>query len=218
MNFLQARTNMVLQQIRPWHVADEHVLRVLNTVSREKFVPRDYSFLAYADTDLPLPQRQQMLSPKIVGRALQALQLQPTARVLEIGTGTGYVTACLSLLAQHVTSIEIYSDLLQQAEQILLHESYRHVTLEHSDGVFGWEAAAPYHAIMVTGSYPLGVPEVLCEQLHTQGGRLFAICGEGTSMQAMVIERNGQHYRTESLFETYIPALIHAPQPKRFCF
>lgn len=218
MNFLQARTNMVIQQVRPWSVFDEDVLAILNQIPREIFVPKAYANLAYTDTDIPLLEGQTMLSPKVVGRALQALKLTPKDKVLEIGTGTGYITACLSKLSGSVISVEIYPELLVQAEKILSGLQCRLLTLEEGNGVFGWESTAPYDAILATGSYPLGVPEKLCEQLNPKGGRLFAICGEAPSMQAVLIERQGQTYKTEILFETCVPALVHAPYPKKFHF
>lgn len=218
MNFLQARTNMVVQQVRPWFVFDENVLTVLNQIPREIFVPKAYANLAYTDTDIPLHDKQTMLSPKVVGRALQALKLSTQDKVLEIGTGTGYVTACLSKLAGRVTSIEIHSELLEQAEKILSGLQCRQLTLEKGDGALGWQSNAPYDVILVTGSYPLGVPQKLCEQLTPNGGRLFAICGEAPSMQAVLIERNGSSYKTETLFETCVAALLHAPEPKKFLF
>jgi len=218
MNFLQARTNMVIQQVRPWQVFDEDVLAVLNQIPREMFVPKAYTNLAYTDTDIPLIEGQTMLSPKIVGRALQALQLSPQDKVLEVGTGTGYVTACLSKLVGSIVSIEIHSDLLEQAQKILSTMHCRQLTLDQGNAALGWESLAPYNAIIITGSYPLGVPQKVCEQLHSEGGRLFAICGQAPSMQAVLIERQGEQYKTEVLFETCVPALLHAPQPTKFQF
>lgn len=218
MNFLQARTNMVIQQVRPWYVFDENVLSILNQIPRELFVPKIYEDLAYTDTDIPLIADQTMLSPKIVGRALQALKLSPSDKVLEIGTGTGYVTACLSKLAGRMTSVEIHADLLAQAKKNLSGLHCRQLTLEQGNAALGWESMAPYDAIFVTGSYPLGVPQTLCDQLSNKNGRLFAICGEAPSMQAVLIKRQGQAYQTEILFDTCVPALEHAPKPKLFHF
>lgn len=218
MNFLQARTNMVIQQVRPWYVFDENVLSILNQIPREQFVPKAYADLAYADTDIPLIDDQTMLSPKIVGRALQALKLSLTDKALEIGTGTGYVTACLSKLVGSVTSVEIHAELLAQAQKNLAGLHCKQLTLTQGNAALGWESMAPYDVILVTGSYPLGVPKKLCEQLNPQGGRLFAICGEVPSMQAVLIERQGQTFKTESLFDTCVSALEHAPKPNVFRF
>jgi protein-L-isoaspartate(D-aspartate) O-methyltransferase len=218
MNFQQARINMVIQQVRPWYVFDEKVLTVLNEIERERFVPHEYANLAYTDTDLPLPEGQTMLSPKVVGRALQALALQGNEKVLEIGTGSGYVTACLSKLAASVLSVEIYSSLLQQAEKTLLELKCRHILLEQGNAIEGWESHAPYDAIFVTGSYPLGVPDKLKTQLHPAGGRLFAITGTAPSMEAVLITRQNEQFQKEILFETNVPALLHAKQPSKFQF
>lgn len=218
MNFLQARTNMVAQQVRPWEVFDEDVLAVMSQIPREMFVPKAYANLAYTDTDIPLLDGQTMLSPKVVGRALQALNLSSDDKVLEIGTGSGYVTACLSKLAGSVISIEIFDSLLEKAQHILSGMPCRHLVLEQGNAAFGWESLAPYNAIFATGSYPLGVPEKVCEQLHTKGGRLFAICGQAPSMQAVLIERTGDQYQTRILFETCAPALLHSPVPNKFHF
>jgi len=209
---------MVAQQVRPWQVFDENVLAVLNQIPREMFVPKAYANLAYTDTDIPLIAGQTMLSPKVVGRALQALELSPQDKVLEVGTGSGYITACLSKLANTIVSIEIHSVLLEQAQKTLSGMHSRQLTLDQGNAAFGWESQAPYNAIVVTGSYPLGVPQQICEQLHIEGGRLFAICGQAPSMQAVLIQRHGERYQTEILFETCAPALLHAPQPSKFQF
>ena len=218
MNFQIARSNMVAQQIRPWQVFDNNVLMALSQIQRENFMPKAFINLAYSDTDIPLPEGQTMLSPKMVGRALQTLKLTGQEKVLEVGTGTGYVSACLTKLAGSVVSIEIQPALLMQAEKNLNAINCRNLILEQGDAVMGWEAHAPYDAIIVTGSYPLGVPEKICSQLNISG-RLFAIVGVAPTMQAIMIERHGKsHYTTNTLFETVVPALIHAPQPKKFQF
>lgn len=219
MNFQQARTNMVIQQIRPWYVNDEQVLSILSQISREIFVPPAYLNLAYSDTDIPLSENQTMLAPKIVGRALQTLNLSGTEKVLEVGTGTGYITACLSKLAAQLFSIEIQSSLLAMAEKTLSTLNCRNLTLEQGDGVLGWTKYAPYDAIIVTGSYPLGVPQILLDQLNPNKGRLFAFSGLSPSMQAVLIERKDKsQFQTRFLFETVVPPMIHAPQPHQFRF
>lgn len=217
MNFLHARTNMVVQQVRPWYVFDSHVLAVLNEIPRERFVPT-YADLAYSDMALYLPEGETMLPPRIVGRALQALALTGKEKVLEIGTGTGYVTACLTKLAASVVSVEIHGSLLEQAKKALSDLHYQHYLLEQGNGVEGWEINAPYDAIFVTGSYPIGVPEKLCAQLVPEGGRLFAIVGTAPNMEAVLIKRQDQTYTREILFETSVPALVHALRPKKFHF
>lgn len=217
MNFDLARDNMVMQQVRPWQVLDDTVIQVMAKIPREFFVPKAFQALAYSDTDIPCDEGQTLLSPKVVGRALQAMAFTGSEKVLEIGTGTGYVTACLSQLAHSVVSVEIHDSLLAIAKKELANLGCNNVTLLHQDGVFGVEAYAPYDVIVVTGSYPLGVPEALCQQLKTDG-RLFAICGQAPSMQAIKMARDQNAYRLTNLFETVAPNLIHAPQPEKFTF
>lgn len=216
MNFQLARKNMIEQQVRPWHVLDNKVLDAMSQVQRETFVPVEYLNLAYSDSDIPLGNGQTMLPPKIVGRALQAMQFTGTEKVLEIGTGTGYVSACLSLLCATVISVEIEPTLLQQAQKTL--SIYHNIHLVLGDAAYGWAENAPYDAIVITGSYPLGVPQKICDQLNL-GGRLFAFCGKAPNMQAVCIERkNSTHFETRILFETSVPALVNAPQPPPFQF
>lgn len=218
MHSIKSRTNMVEQQIRPWSVSQPQVLKVLSQIEREHFVPFAYQALAYADVDIPLPQGQTLLQPMIVGRALQALALTGTEKVLEIGTGTGYITACLTVLAKHIVSLEIQPVLMQEADKNLRALHSRHLTLIEENGLEGFEKEAPYEAILVTGAYPMGVPDKLKAQL-SPGGRLFAFVGTAPAMRAVVITAgvNGQ-YTYEDLFETVVPALIHAPQPQAFVF
>lgn len=218
MNFQQARQNMIAQQIRPWSVTNPNVTNAMAAIPREDFVPPQYVNLAYSDTDIPLTEGQTMLPPKVVGRALQALDIQPHATVLEIGTGTGYVTACLGRLAQQVTSIEIYESLFETAKRKLSgNREMSHVLLKHADGLSGYEPLAPFDAIFITGSLPLGVPDKLCNQLKV-GGRLFAFCGKAPAMRATLIERQQSGFSTQYLFETVVPPLVHAPHPDRFVF
>lgn len=217
MNFELARTNMVTQQVRPWHVLDEDVLKVMANLKRELFVPSEFQALAYSDTDIPMMTGETLLPPKVVGRALQAMALTGTEKVLEIGTGTGYITACLSQLAHSVVSLEIHENLFSIAKMQLAQLQCQNVTLLHQDGVMGAPNLAPFDVIVVTGSYPLGVPEALIEQLKTQG-RLFAICGQAPTMQAVKIVRDQSAYQLVNLFETVVPSLINAKQPEKFEF
>lgn len=217
MNFELARANMVTQQVRPWNVLDDDVLKVMANLKRELFVPTEFQSIAYCDTDIPMLEGQTLLSPKVVGRALQAMALTGTEKVLEIGTGTGYVTACLSQLAHTVVSVEIHESLLAMAKAQLAHLNCQNVTLLHQDGIMGAPQLAPYDVIVVTGSYPLGVPEMLTEQLKAHG-RLFAVCGQAPTMQAVKIAREQSGLRLTNLFETVVPSLIHANQPEKFQF
>lgn len=218
MDFQTARHNMIAQQVRPWSVTAPNVLEAMQSISREYFVPPHYVNLAYSDTDIPLLEGQTMLSPKVVGRALQALELTTSDEVLEIGTGTGYVTACLGRLVKQVTSIEIFETLFNIAQRKLSsNREMAHVVLKHGNGLTGYEPQAPYDAILITGSLPLGVPQALLNQLK-EGGRLFAICGEKPAMRAIRIERRQDQFISQSLFETVAPTLLHAPYPERFVF
>lgn len=218
MNYQLARNHMVNQQVRPWHVLNETVLNVMSGIPRELFVPPEYIELAYSDSDIPIGSQQTMLPPKTVGRVLQALQINTNEKVLEIGTGTGYITACLAQLARDIVSVEIDANLLESANKTLNQLDCRGVLLECGNAVMGWENESPFDAILVTGSYPLGVPQSLCEQLAEKGGRLLAFCGQGSAMEAVLIIRHGNDYTTTSLFETSVPALIHAPIPAQFTF
>lgn len=217
MDFEHARHNMIEQQIRPWEVLDQRVLDLLGKVRREDFVPAVYQSLAFIDMEIPLGHGETMWSPKLEGRALQSLAIQPTDRVLEIGTGSAYFTALLASLAGEVLSIEIEPEFKAAAEQKLAAHGFANVRLEQGDGAQGWARSAPYDVIVLTGSTPV-LPEAIQEQLKV-GGRLFAVVGEAPAMQARLISRVGESaWRSEVLFETEVKALRHATQPERFVF
>ncbi|NWG38934.1 MAG: protein-L-isoaspartate O-methyltransferase [Hydrogenophilaceae bacterium] len=217
MDIEQARFNMVEQQIRPWEVLDQTVLDLLFKVRREEFVPAAYRSLSFIDMEIPLGQGEAMWAPKLEARALQALQLKKTDKVLEIGTGSGYLTALLASLAGHVYSVEIHAEFTNAAQARLKAHGFDNVTLETGDGSLGWEKHAPYDAIIVTGSLPV-MPVNLPAQL-APGGRLFAMTGDDPVMEAQLITCVSRGtYRTESLFETSVKPLINAPQPERFVF
>lgn len=217
MNFEQARFNMVEQQIRPWDVLDDRVLKLINQLPRDKFVPADHQRLAYADVDIPLGHGQAMLAPKIEAKILQSLNLQETDIVLEIGTGSGYLTALLSRMAKHVYSVDIFDEFTRSAAAKLASFSITNVTLETGDGASGWLSHAPYDAIAVTGSYS-SVPQKLLEQLKI-GGRLFAIAGNDPAMDAFLITRTAdQAWAHESLFETSVGRLQNVTEPNKFKF
>lgn len=215
----QARFNMIQQQIRPWEVVDERVLSVMYDTPRESFVPDAYRSLAYADIDIPIGHDQAMLAPKVVGRMLQALAIRPGDTILEIGAGTGYVTACLARLGGRVLAIEIEPDLAQQARDNLRALGLDRVEIEVGDGLAGLAPGGPYDAIAVTGSMPTDEPlEMLRGQL-AGGGRVCAFVGEAPIMDAVLITRiGGSGIRREALFETCVPALRNVPQPERFVF
>lgn len=213
MNFEQARFNMVEQQVRTWEVLDQRVLDAVSSLPRECFVPAEYRRLAYADTPLPLPDGQQMMTPGVEARMLQALASRPGERVLEVGTGSGYITALLTVLGAHVTSVELSPRLHQMARENLAAEGIANVTLVHGDALMGWPQGAPWDAIAVTGSVP--VPGSHFQQQLAVGGRLFIVVGEEPAMQALLVTRTGeQEYAREYLFETVVPPLIGArPRP-----
>lgn len=216
MDNLAARQQMVDQQIRTWEVLDPRVLDVFSMVPREAFVPPQYRELAFADAAIPIGLGQSMLAPKIQGRILQALSVAPTDSVLEVGSGTGYLAACLSLLGSATRSIDIHADLTALARSNLSAVPEARVNFETRDAF----AAAPlgeFDAIAVTGSLP--VYDSRFERSLRVGGRLFAIVGEAPVMDAVLVRRvdNGEWIR-ESLFETVVEPLINATAAQRFVF
>lgn len=215
MDFQRARSNMVEQQIRTWDVLDQQVLDVIRNTPREDYVPTAFRNLAYADTSIPLEGGEVMLPPREEARLLQALQLKPGNHVLEVGTGSGYMTALLAQLAKSVVSVEISPTLAERARTALQSHGIRNAVVEIGDAVRGWERAAPYDAIAVTGSLPL-MEERFRQQLK-RGGRLFIIVGEAPAMEALLITRMGQDdWARESLYETVVPPLRGAKKPERF--
>src|SRR3569623_485634 len=167
---------MIEQQIRPWDVLDQRVLELIAALPREDFVPAGYLSLAYADINIPLEHGQTMMAPKVEARMVQALELKPRDTVLEIGTGSGYVTALLGKSCKHVYSVDIYADFVHRAAHKLTGHGITNVTLENGDAANGWGAHQPYDAIAVTGSLPI-LPEQLRRQLKV-GGRLFVVTGD----------------------------------------
>lgn len=217
MELEQARFNMIEQQIRTWDVLDQKVLGLLEQLPRENFVPADYRDLAYADIIIPLDHSQVMMQPKIEARMLQSLEIHPTDRVLEIGTGSGYVTALLSKAGNHVLSIDILPDFTQAAKKNLSKFGITNVTLETGDASNGWQANELYDVIAITGSLPI-LPPVFQRMLN-RGGRMFVVTGESPVMEAVLIRRVGEHeWSRESLFETELPMLKNAPRPSQFVF
>lgn len=217
MDLEKARFNMVEQQIRPWGVLDETVLSLLYRVKREDYVPPVYRSLAFSDLEIPIGHGQTMLAPRIEARMLQELRLKPTDKVLEVGTGSGYFTALLAHLAQHVVSVEIIPELSAAAAAKLAAHDIANVTLEVGDAARGWPHHAPYDVIVLTGSTPV-LAEDLLGQLRA-GGRLLAVVGEPPVMEARRVRCIGPGvYETDDLFETCIAPLANAPQPARFVF
>jgi protein-L-isoaspartate(D-aspartate) O-methyltransferase len=207
---------MVDQQIRTWEVLDSRVLDVLSDVPREMFVPREYRELAFADAQIPIGCGQRMLAPKLHGRILQSLNISPQDRILEIGTGTGYLTACLSLLGAQVTSIDIHPELSTLAASALRSVAGARPQLQVRDA-FGPQPLGEYDVIAVTGSLP--VEDRCFEKALAVGGRLFEVVGTAPVMEARIVRRvESDQWIRETVFETVIDPLINARQAPRFVF
>jgi len=215
MKLEQARANMVLSQIQTWEVLDQRVLDCVAETPREDYVPDEYRRLAYADLQLPLGDGEVMLAPREEARLLQALAPGPGDKILEVGTGSGYLAALLAALGGHVVSIEISERLHAGAARSLEAHDVRNVTLVHGDGVHGREEDGPYDAIALTGSVA-ALDGALVQQLKS-GGRLFAIVGRAPAMEAILVTRESDTgWTTDSLFETVVPALKGAEPQRRF--
>jgi protein-L-isoaspartate(D-aspartate) O-methyltransferase len=221
--FERARNNMVEQQIRTWEVLDQEVLDLLYVVPREEFVPPQHRALAFSDLEIPLEEGakagegEKMWPPKLEARVLQELRLRKGDRVLEVGTGSGYLTALLAHRAGHVHSVEIKPALAELGRRNLERQGRDNITLHVGDAARGWPAHAPYDAIVLTGSTPI-LPSALLEQLAV-GGRLFAVVGEAPAMSARLVTCTGPGaFGTVELFETVIAPLANAERPPRFRF
>jgi len=215
-DFEHARYNMVEQQIRTWDVLDQDVLDLLFAVRREDYVPPAYRTLAFADFEIPLPHGARMWTPKMEARVIQELRIQPGERALEIGTGSGYLTALLASTAAEVVSVEVDAGAAEAARRRLVQHGFANVRIEHGDGARGFGDEA-YDIIVLTGSTPI-LAERFVEQLRP-GGRLFAVVGEPPVMTARLLRWTGPGSRvTTDLFETVIEPLANAPMPARFVF
>lgn len=209
------RQQMVRQQVRVWDVSNQEVLNVLGSVAREQFVPAGCEDVAWADTEIPLPHGQVMLRPNIEGRLLQALKLQAGDEVLEIGTGTGYLTACLARMSASVCSIDIHEEFIAAAGRNLESAEVDNVSLQCMDAMADLPAGK-FDAIAVTGSVPR-IDERFVAALKP-GGRLFLVVGESPAMSALLITHDGDVQRQRALFETDIPALENMAQKAVFSF
>lgn len=221
MNIEQARFNMIEQQIRPWDVLDTDVLDLLVVVKREAFVPAAYRALAFADSEIPLPGGENMLTPKLEARIMQELAVQKHENVLEIGAGSGYMAALLAHKARHVTTVEINPELKAMAEKNLADYGVTNVEVAEGDAAQGYKGLvqpnAPYDVIVVSGSVPV-VPEGLLAQLKV-GGRMFVVVGTLPAMTAQIITRTSEvNFDTVGKFETIVKPLrnVTAPSPFKF--
>jgi protein-L-isoaspartate(D-aspartate) O-methyltransferase len=215
MNFEQARLNMVENQVRPWEVLEYSVLDTLKTIRREDFVAPAHRNVAFADMNIPLGHDEVMMKPVIEGRVLQAVALNKTDEVLEIGTGSGYLTACLANLAGKVTSIDMHADFVEAAKQRLSAAGVANATLEVAEAVNGYTPAGVFDVVVVTGAVH-AVPEKFVRWLKP-GGRMFVVRGDSPAQTAVLLTHEGEgRYREESLFETDLPYLAHAAPVKRF--
>lgn len=211
-----ARRQMVEQQVRAWDVLDPEVLRVLKTVPREQFVPTGYESLAFADTEIPIGHGQAMMTPTLEGRLLQALQPGPDDRVLEVGTGSGFLAACLARLSPEVTSIDIYEDFLETAQANLEDSGIGNITLLQMDATASLPEGS-FDVIAVTGSIEEFDPRFVAAL--APGGRLFVVVGQGPAMEARLVTRIGDaDWRSANLFETTLTPLVNAVLPPQFSF
>lgn len=217
MNFEQARANMVENQVRPWEVLDGRVLDVISRVQREDFVLPEHRQLAYADLCLPIGHDEVMMKPVVEGRVLQALDLQPTDHVLEIGTGSGYLSACLASLAAQLTSVDIHADFTAAASQRLRDAGMTNVSLATGEAVHAWQPDELFDALVVTGA----VAEIPARWLAwlKPGGRALIVRGQSPAQRATLLtHEDAGRYREEALFETDLPYLTHAEPAARFIF
>jgi protein-L-isoaspartate(D-aspartate) O-methyltransferase len=215
-NFEQARHNMIEQQIRPWDVLDQRALDTIARVPREDFVPERYRNLAFGDIAIPIGHGEVMLKPNVEGRLLQALAVQPTDHVLEVGTGSGYLTACLARLAGNVVSVDIVPEFIETARDKLKAHAATNVALHVGDASRGW-GERRYNAIAVTGSVATVADG--WRQSLSLGGRLFIVVGQPPVMEALLITRIGEReWLQESLFDTDLAPLRNAAPAKAFVF
>lgn len=211
-----ARQQMVEQQVRAWEVLDPGVLQVLRDIPREQFVPTGFEPLAFADTAIPIGHGQSMMTPTMEGRVLQALDPSPRDNVLEIGTGTGFLTACLARLSGSVTSVDIHADFIETARANLEDSGIGGVTLLEMDATRTLPDQT-FDAIAVTGSIEAFDPRLI-EALNP-GGRVFVVVGRAPAMDARLVTRTGEReWETQSLFETLLAPLVNGTEPPRFSF
>ena len=206
---------MVEQQIRPWGVLDPSIVALIHELDRQHFVPKGYQSMAYADIEIPIGCDQYMMAPKLEARLLQALAPRPGDRILEIGTGSGFVTALLAKSGAEVTSVEIFPELLHRAANVLQSNGILDVNLCVGDGAAGWSKGGPWDGILLTASTP-SLPQAYKDLLSTNG-RLVAIVGRGPAMEAVqIVRRSDQSFAHFSLFETCVAPLVNAQELRVF--
>ena len=216
-NIESARHHMVVSQIRTGSVLDERILELVGRGPRQDFVPDALHNLAFVDMQIPLGHGEVMMAPLVEARLLQELAIKPTDKILEIGTGSGYLTWLLAQLGAKVHSVEIRAEFTARASEKLAAHGAGNAELEIGDGARGWDQHAPYDVILVTGSLPM-LPDDFKKNL-TVGGRLIAIVGQSPAMEAQRITRLTEFsYDTRGLFETDLPALKNALTPSAFVF
>ena len=217
MNSEQARINMVEQQVRPWEVLSQKVLTLFSTLPREDFVPEDKKALAYSDIRLPIGENQTMMHPSLEGRMLQALDVNENDTVLEIGTGSAFITVCLATLAKSVVSIDLFESFTSHAQRMLAAKNIENVSLKTGDALAEDTDKGQYSVVVISGSVS-EVSDNLKNKL-TVGGRMFAIVGSPDEpiMHAMLITRTSNNeWFEQSLFETFMAPLENSAKPKVF--
>ena len=215
LDFERARFNMIEQQVRPWEVLDPRVLEAMGKVRREDFVPARFRKLAFADVEIPLEHGESMTKPVVQGRLLQALDVQPDDAVLEIGAGSGYLTACLAHLGREVVAVERHADFAERIRARLAEAGLANVRVEAGDALGGWAPGRTFDAIAVEGAVD-AVPQRFIDWL-APGGRMFVVRGRAPAMEAVLLRRLADgSVVVDSLFETEIPYLHGAEPPQRF--
>jgi protein-L-isoaspartate(D-aspartate) O-methyltransferase len=215
LDFERARFNMIEQQVRPWEVLDPRVLDAMGKVRREDFVPARFRKLAFADVEIPLDHGEAMAKPVLQGRLLQALDVQPDDAVLEIGAGSGYLTACLAHLGREVVAVDRHPDFVERIRARLAEAGLANVRVEVGDALAGWSPGRSFDAIAVEGAVDT-VPQRFIDWL-APGGRMFVVRGRAPAMEAVLVRRlDDGSVAVDSLFETEIPYLHGAEPPQRF--
>lgn len=212
MNYETARANMIEQQIRPWNVLEMQTLQALNDVRREDFVPEQYRDLSFADIQISISANEVMLEPKVGARMVEALGLTASCRVLEIGAGTGYLTALMATMSQHVTSLEIDSELASTARRNLAMAGIDNTDIIETD-CFKHIVEEPFDCVLITGS-TLDIGSSFLKMI-SNGGRIVGIQGNNPAMQAVIVNSNGA---VTTLFETSVPRLKNVEEAVSFTF